>query len=253
MKNILVLLMSLAALAVHAERIDGPANIRDTPKGETTFSLNDFVEVDISPLQGGWYELVIGIQLTKEQYEMNPTILNKGTRLYNNSNEEIGVVLADIRVSGKMTAGGAPGIPKWYGAELHGYTFKSNIRPESIIEPVVSQLISSNKANLTRQAFQKHLKEFNYQDGLAIRDMPQYDTYMVHESTLDDPSPLDRIRLIFHGEKLVAIVHSRELQLTDYETIPIQRERKLTLLAHFDDKEKRNFIEKNNASYAGVD
>jgi hypothetical protein len=211
------------------------------------------VEVDISPLQGDWYELVIGLQLTKEQYELNPTILPKGTRLYNYKGEEIGMVLQDMPIDEKMTSGGGPGVPKWYGAELHGYTFKSNIRPESIVEPVVSKLITSNKSNLTRQAFKNHMKDFNYQDGLAIRDMPQYDTYMVYESTLDDPSPLDRVRLIFHGDELVAIVHSRELQLTGYETIPIERERKLTLLSRFEDDDRGKFIEKNRESYAGID
>lgn len=253
MKVPLVLLIYFSVLTIYAERIDGPANIRDNPQGQTTFSLNDNVEVDTSPLLNDWYEIVITVKLTKEQYDASPAGLKKGTRLYNDNGEEIGVVLQDLKLSGEMTGGGAPGIPKWYAGELRGYTFKSNIRPESIIEPVISALITANRTKLTRQAFEKHMTDFNYQEGLAIRDMPQYDTYMVHESILDDPSPLDRIRLIFQAEKLVAIIHSRDLQITGYETVPIERDRKLTLLSSFRDSEKIRFIEKNNESYAGVD
>lgn len=236
-----------------AERIDGPANIRTAPNGEVAFTLHDNILVDTAPMENDWFHLVVTIKLTEEQYNNRSLILTKGTPLIDLDGREIGVVMQDVKPSGKMTAGGAPGIPKWYAAELYGYTYKSNIRPESIIESAISELIKTNKPNLAFKAFQKHLREFNYTDGLDIKDMPHLTTYMVHESTLDDPSPLDRIRLIFQGEELIAIVHSRNLDLSGYETIPIARERKLTILTVFDENEKLRFIQKNNESYAGVD
>lgn len=253
MKNTCACLLLLTSITALAERIDGPANIRESPKGKIEFSLNDGVEVETSFVHDGWYEIAVTIELTKEQYDLPGTVLKQGTKLYDMRGKEIGVALADVLVGGKMTGGGAPGIAKWYAVELRGYTFKSNIRPESIVEPVISKLIESNKTDLSFNAFEEHMKEFNYVDGLPITDMPQYVTYMVHESSLDDVSPLDRIRLIFQGQKLVAIVHSRDLQITGYETVLIERERKLTLLASFSDEEKAKFIAKNNESYAGVD
>ena len=239
--------------AVIAERIDGPANIRTSPKGDVVFSLHDNVLVDTAPIENDWFHLVVTINLSKEQYDIEPLILKKGMKLFDTDGKEIGVVLKDIEPSNKMTAGGAPGIPKWYAAELFGYTYKSNIHPESIIETAISDLVATNKSKLTFKIFEKHLREFNYTDGLDIKDMPHLTTYMVYESTLDDPSPLDRIRLIFHNEDLIAIVHSRDLLLSGYETIPIARERKLTILTAFDIDEKIRFVEKNNESYAGVD
>jgi hypothetical protein len=38
--------------------IDGPANIRDTPKGKSVAMLNSFTEVLILNQQGGWYEVL---------------------------------------------------------------------------------------------------------------------------------------------------------------------------------------------------
>ena len=254
MKRILLLLIAATILAVaQAERIDGPANIRNQPKGDIIFSLHDNVDVETSESDNGWFQILIMVKISREQYDSHPTLLKKGTKLFNMKGEEIGIALQDILPDGTMSAGGAPGNPKWYAAEVLGYTFESNIRPQSIIEPVVSALVQSSKPNLTRKAFEKHMKDFGYQDGLAIRDMPEYDTFMVYESTLDDPSPLDRIRLIFHRDKLVAIVHSRHLNLTGYETVSIDRGRKLTLLHLFDDKEKLRFIKNNNESYGEVD
>ena len=254
MKNLLCILCACIIFSeAFTERINGPANIRTSPKGDARFSLHDNVFVDTTPMENDWYHLMVSIQLSKEQYETEPLILTKGMKLFDTHGKEIGVVLQDIEPSNKMTAGGAPGIPQWYAAELFGYTYKSNIRPESIIEPVISELITTNRSALVFSNFQNHLRQFNYTDGLDIADMPHLTTYMVYESTLDDPSPLDRVRLIFYNEDLIAVVHSRDLNLPGYETIPIARERKLTILTTFEDDEKIRFVENNNKSYAGVD
>lgn len=248
-----VLFIFFITVTAMAERIDGPANIRDTPKGRVTFSLDDNVNVEATPMQNDWFQIKVMIKLTKEQYEARPLTLPKGSRIYNMDGDEIGVALSEIKPHNMMTAGGAPGIPQWYAAELYGYTYKTNIRPESIIEPTLSQLVNSNKPKLTFTTFQQHLREFNYTDGLAIKDMPHLTTYMVFENSIDDPSPLDRVRLIFKGDDLIAIVHSRNLNLGEYETVEIARGRKLTILAPFGSEEKSTFIDRNIASYAGID
>ncbi len=94
---------------------------------------------------------------------------------------------------------------------------------------------------------------FGYVDGLRIKDLDKYKTYMIYESILDDISPLDRIRLIFEGDMLISIVHSRDLSITNFETVPIERGRKLTLIKSFSTAEKEIFIEKNRQTYWGID
>ncbi len=161
--------------------------------------------------------------------------------------------MKDISLDSKYSGGGSPGVPKWYGTDIYGYTFKENIRSESIIEPAISKLIESNRENLTILIFKEHMTYFGYVEGLKIKDMDKYETYMTYESILDDISPLDRIRLIFEDKKLIAVVHSRNLTISNFETIPIERGRKLTLIKNFSKQDKAIFIEKNKQTYWGID
>lgn len=251
MNRVLAIILCFISLSVFAERIDGPANVRQEIKGEIIFSLHDNVEVDIGELKNDWYELVVSLKLTEKQYEEGS--IKKGEKLYNGKGVEIGVALKNFNLGSKYTGGGAPGIPKWYGAESYGYTFKSNIRPESIVEPAISKLIQSNRQNLTHLTCKEHMEYFGYVEGLKIKDMDWYVTYMIYESILNDSSPLDRIRLIFEQDTLIAVVHSRELVVTGFETVPIERGRKLTLIKEFSAPEKETFIEKNKQTYRGID
>ncbi len=125
----------LTSTTIYAERIDGPANVRQEIKGEIIFSLDDNVAVDIGELTIDWYEVVVSLTLTEKQFESN--LIKKGEKLYNGQSE-IGVALKDIILDSKYSGGGAPGVPKWYGVDIYGYTFKGNIKPESIVEPVIS-------------------------------------------------------------------------------------------------------------------
>lgn len=250
MTKMLIGLILLTSTALFAERIDGPANIRQEIKGEIIFSLNDNVEVDIGELTTDWYELVVSLTLTEKQFESN--LIRKGEKLYNGQSE-IGVALKDLILNSKYSGGGAPGVPKWYGVDIYGYTFKGNIKSESIVESAISKLLEANRQNLTILIFREHMDYFGYVDGLKIKDLDKFKTYMIYESMLDDISPLDRIRLIFEGDKLISIVHSRELAITNFETIPIERGRKLTLIKNFSTAEKEIFIEKNKQTYWGID
>lgn len=252
-KHFLGFLFGLISLSLFAEKIDGPANIRSEPKGELRFSLNDQIEVECTEIRNDWYEILVTIKLTEEQYNTYPLVFKKGTKLYDMQGNEIGETLVDLRLGTKMTAGGAPGVPKWYASELHGFTYKSNIRPESIVEPVLTDLINSNNFNLTFDKFENHMTEFQYTDGLIIPGYEHLTTYMIYENAIDDLSPLDRIRLVFEDNNLIAIIHSRELILPEFNTYEIARGRKLTIIKQFDDKEKTNFIEKNKQAYWGID
>lgn len=251
MAKISIGLILLTTTSLFAERIDGPANIRQAIKGEIIFSINDNVVVDIGQLKNDWYELVVSLTLTEKQFESD--IIKKGEKLFSGKGQQIGVALKDIRLGSKYSGGGGPGIPKWYGVDVHGYTFKGNIKPESVVEPVISKIIESNKPNLTLSLFKVHMNSFGYVDGLKVKDLNKYDTYMIYESILDDLSPLDRVRLIFESDKLIAIVHSRELSITGFETVPIERGRKLTLIESFSVEDKKRFIEKNKETYRGID
>ena len=250
MNKILTGIICLYSTFAFAERIHGPANVRQDIKGEIAFSLHDNVKVDIGELKGNWYELVVSLTLTEKQFESG--IIKSGEKLYTRDGE-IGVAVKDLGLSSKYSGGGAPGVPKWYGVDVYGYTFKGNIRPESVVESAISELIELNGQNLTLEILKEHMDYFGYVEGLKIKDMDMYNTFMIYESILDDISPLDRVRLIFDSEKLIAVVHSRDLAVTNFETVPLERGRKLTLIKVFSTEDKRAFIEKNKQTYWAID
>ena len=236
-----------------AEKIDGPANIRTSPQGIKLISLFDNVFVDCTELRNNWYGIAISLKITASQFESIIPIY-KGDTLINWKNEKIGIALMNIpdTLCFSWTSGGAPHNPKIYGMEIFGYTYKSNIKTESIVENDLIGIINSCSYELSKKLFSRHLEKFNYTKGLSIADMPEYETLMVLENIVDDPSPIDRIRLIFQESKLVAIVHSRNLNL-NYETIDIDRGRKLTIVQNMNSEKKMKFIEMNNKIYWGVD
>lgn len=255
MKNLLtVLLIGLISISVYAEKIDGPANIRMKPKGELRFSLNDQVQIECTAIRNDWYEVMVTIRLTEEQYSTIPLVLKKGTTLIDMQGKEIGETLADLTIVIKeVTIGESDGNPMQYKSKFSGFTYKSNIRPESIVEPVLSEIVRANNSNLNLDVFESHMTEFNYEEGIEIPDYAYLKTYMIHEYNGSDPSLLDRIRLVFDFNELIAIVHSRELALADYKTYPIARGRKLTIIKQFSEERRTDFIEKNKQAYWGVD
>ncbi len=252
-RRLFTLLLFLAILSANAERIDGPANVRTAPKGTPIISLLDHVEVGCSELENGWYRISIHIQLTKEQHD-GVTPLDAGDSLFNWKNEFIGTALAPIPDSLQSTwySGGAPGNPRRYGMDIYASTYQSNIRPESIPEQRLNRYLESNdepvKADLLG-----YLEEFGFENsGILARVVDGYEEQMIYESTLDDPSPMDRIRFIFKAGELVAIVHTRPIR-SRFSSVPLTRGRNIILIPQMDDSEAVQFLEWNRSAYEGVD
>ncbi len=254
MKGITLLFLLLQiAFPTIAERIDGPANVRTGPKGTPILSLNDNVEVDCSQILNGWYTIAISIKISKEQYESNVPIA-EGDSLFNWQSEFIGIALAPIPDSLKSiwSSGGAPGNPKRYGMEVFASTYKTNIKPESIPEKRLGIIMDVNekvvKSDLTR-----FLTDFEFKKiELLSKLNSQYEEYMIYESTIDDPSPMDRIRLIFDDLTLVAIIHTRPLENVS-KSLPLTRGRQIIVLQQMTQVDLERFIQLNRKAYNGMD
>ena len=102
--------------------------------------------------------------------------------------------------------------------------------------------------------FNKFINDFKFgKHGLLKYLAPTLTEYMIYENDIEDPSPIDRIRLIFEEQKLIAIVHSRVLKTDGFITVDIEREMKLTIFTLPQKMDKKTFIEINNRAYYGVD
>lgn len=251
----IITLILLLSIDLSAEMINGPANIRLEPQKDIIVSLYDSVEVRCTELRDNWYQIVFTIKVSEDVFE-NQKDIKKGEKLIDFDGNIIGIAINDIPLttSSSWSSGGAPGNPKRCGMDIYGYTHNDNIYNWSIPENPLNKIIFENKNSLTLKTLNKFINDFKFENyGLLKNLAPSLTEYMIYENDIDDPSPIDRIRLIFEGQKLIAIVHSRNLNTTDFKTVNIQREMKLTIFTLPKNMDEKKFIEINNKAYYGVD
>lgn len=251
--NILIVL--LYPLIGLSELIDGPANIRLEPQKDIFLSLHDSVEVDCAKLNNNYYRIGISIRLTEEQFSQDDPI-KPGDKLVNWKGEVIGEAIAKIpdSISYTWSSGGAPGNPKRFGMEIFGYTYKSNIKRTSIPEILLPRVLEENKTNLNFEAMSSYINQYGFQETALLKRLyPSIKEYYISESTVYDPSPMDRIRLIFYDANLIAIVHTRDIEGTSTNDYELVRGRKLFIVHLPEIFQIEEFIDKNITAYDGID
>jgi hypothetical protein len=176
-------------------------------------------------------------------------VIKKGTTLTDRSGQAIGRALTDLYIGDRMMGQDQPQSPKWYASRLLGYVPESGIRTSSIPEVSLKKIITDNPSGLSKASFADYLDEFMYFEGLPVPGFSQLEALMIYESAIEDPSPLDRLRLLFDDGQLIAIVHNRPLELNGFETVKIARQHQLTLIKSMPEAEKNEFIEQNKLAY----
>ena len=253
MKTIVIFLLALIfQMQLFAEKIDGPANVRSEPQGEKIFSLNDDVEVTCTELLDDWYRIGFVIRLTKEQYDQRRITLPAGSTLYDRNGKVMGKTLIDFTVTGKSRSG--PPDNRSYSTDFIGYTYKSNIKLESIPEYVLNEVLKDHHKVINKADFEEYLQDFQFRkSGLLKRFDEDFEEFMIYENWIDDPSPMDRIRFIFKDSTLIAIIYIRDIELKNYPSLELTRGRRIIIVGEMPENEKMNFINLNIQSYAGVD
>jgi len=194
-----------------SERIDGPANIRDTISGRLLFSLNDNIPVEATKPKNKWLQVGILADLTQKQKDS--LIILRGSSLFINGKVS-GQTIEDVHLRGAFNSkDGLKG-------ELVGYTSASNIRERTIPENIFSAIINSDTGSLKKTNFTKFLKDFQFNDYDGL--LPEFKGYEIDENWIDDPSPLLRLRLLFKGDKLYGVFHARDLNLNSAITIKVK-------------------------------
>lgn len=222
------------------ERIDGPANIRDKPNGDVLFELYDNVLVDVSSKSNnGWHELVVYFDLNEDEYDLDSLTTNRPIL---SSNDTIGKILKDHYVS---TGRGKEDVY----AMLYGYTYESNIKPESVIETVLTEYLDSKSRNYND--WKPFIHTFQLMDDAV--DFKGLNTYYNYENVVDDPSPGFRIVLLFKEKILVGILHSRKLLVENMQTHKLNWNYYTSFFNDYPEDDQKKFIEYMNEWLEGVD
>lgn len=220
------------------ERIDGPANIRDTADGKIIFSLNDNILVETAPTENNWLEVGVSVSLTKKQAD-DFQILPR-TDLLSIDGKVIGKTIDTVSVWMRDSKSG------YIGA----YTHKNNIKLKSIPENCLTEIL--NLGQLTKNYLTPYITAFNFEkyDYGQLENLTQY---FIYESVIVDPSPRDRITLLFQTDKLAGVVHSRPIKTNKFKTYELIRGHKLTITADWPQDQIKNLIDKRIEFYNSVD
>lgn len=233
---------------VLGERIDGPANVRDSINGEGIFSIEDNQLVECSEIKNNWYYIGLAIPLTEEQFREGK--IKAGEKIYD-GNQLICTIFKDTYFLMSSINENKESNVKYFGI-IDGYTFKDNIKETSIIERELEKILNSNK-KLTKELFNEHLQNFRYEKGgLSIEGYEKVEQFLVYGIWIEDPSPIDRVRLIFESNELIAVIHERELKMNGKKSYELVRGLEILIIKEFSNSKLEKFIESNKKSYWGV-
>lgn len=246
MKNTLIVLLAFLIIScssnndkIIGERIDGPANIRESENGKVLFTLNDNVLVECTEPTNGWYVVGTEVELSKE--EEKSFKIKKGTQLRDLDGNIIGESKNDINLGmtgeedGKLTG------------FIAGLTFKKNIKTTSIAENILGNIINQKGRQIHKDDLMDFIKSFNFEmedDGNA---------FFIYENSIDDMSPRDRITLMFQNDKLKGIIHSRKLPIKGFKTYELVRGHKFTPIENLTNSEIKKIISEKIEFYNSID
>lgn len=225
--------------AIIGERIDGPANMRDTVNGKVLFSLNDDVLVETGVPEGQWQQVGRFIKLSNEQADSFYILPN--TDLKSLDGEVIGKTIDTVYLT--MIQSDDEGF-------IGAYTHCKNIKPSTVIENVLSAALQNKE--LDKQALNKLISDFKMQE-YDLGELGYTEIYL-YESIIEDPSPRDRATLLFDKQsKLVGVIHTRNLNTPSYKTYPLIRGHKLTITSNLPQVEVDSLIARRIRFYNSVD
>ncbi len=220
---------------IQTERIDGPANMRDTIGGTVLFQLNDNVPVSTTDTINKWYR--IGLPVDLDAAQLRSSQIQKGSGIYANG-VQVGIALETVKLRKVFQEG-----HKLMG-ELEGYTSMQNIKQATIAEKVISGIIRQHRS-FDVADLEDFIDAFRF--SLSMGDSyPKLSGYYLDEDPVcNDSRPL-RMFLAFNGRMLAAIVHKRELDPTGLKKIKLHGGYSLTVLANQDPGFLNSFIQHFN-------
>ncbi|HWZ02869.1 MAG TPA: hypothetical protein VNX40_04605 [Mucilaginibacter sp.] len=248
-KTTLSLLFVLFYLKANAEVTNGTINVYYESKKEIAFKLFDNVKIECGDPEGKWISMVIYLPSTKALYKPNIK-LKKGYSLIDSTGKKIGYVVSDsIDITPLYSKS-----QNLYQMRFAGYITINDIRSLTVPENVLQQLINSNSNNLNFDSFKKFIADFGlryYKDEMDKKYPPNksyvlwHDTYVVSDAVF-------RFQLIFNKDKLVAILHSRKLNIVGFKDTKLQKNY-LLWTKNKNEKEMNGFINTYHKIYEVLD
>ncbi|PKL44150.1 MAG: hypothetical protein CVV41_05795 [Candidatus Riflebacteria bacterium HGW-Riflebacteria-1] len=202
-KALLIIALVMASFTCSAEVIDGPANVRTSPNGQVSFSLNDKIPVDAYQINADWYKISLLAYVDAKTGFANPKspTLKKGVDMFDEQGSKIGKTMDTVKNCSFFEEGINTGRKI---VQIEGTTHRKNIRGDSILELQLSTILKESKT-LSIDDFRAHMKAFEYEEWSQEQGFSNF----IQMSGVTEPGP--RAILFFHNGQFVAVYHWRPI------------------------------------------
>lgn len=228
------------------ERINGPANIRDTINGKVLFTLDDNILVECTEDKNNWH--IIGLDIKINSVQLKNFKIAKGDKLVGINGEKFGIAVNETRL---WRADENNGIETGF---VKGYTFTGNIKPESIIENALNKIVLEKGNEIFINDLKGLIDSFQLRKCTPSSQADEDgEWYYCSDNLIDDISPRDRITLIMENERLIGVVHSHKLNLKGLKSYELIRGHKFTPIANLTQEKIDGIIKERINWYNSID
>lgn len=223
----------------NSELTANKTTVYDAINGKRLFEIFPNISVESTEEKDDWCQVGIYIKASDEEFDSYKIQPNR--KLYGINGTIIGQSFDTIDIwldNGEL-------------AFIGGYTSYCNILEESKPEHVLEQYLNKNKT--TKDELTTYIESFGFEKIELNKDW-NYETYMIYESQIEDPSPMDRIILFFDKKGILkCTINSRNSYQNKYPKIKLKRARTLNNLGQLDKFEVQEISNQLNEIYNKVD
>ncbi|RAJ04317.1 hypothetical protein LX64_03200 [Chitinophaga skermanii] len=219
-----------------SERVAGSVNVYDGVNGKLLFTLQDDVPVTTTITENGWCQIGIHASLTNE--EATNLFIAKG---------------ADIKINDQVAGKAESNLEVGSSdGELTGYIEAKYIKRGTIIENYLSNLLQSKgNNNITKQDLQPFIASYQLRETDVLGT--NWKTYEYYDDWMTDASAGWRILLVFKGDNLLGVVHSRVMHVNDKIDTALELGYNFLNVNSTDTTALNDFVTQFNEFIVGVD
>lgn len=235
MKNALSsIVLLLLPFFLFAERINNTAEVYSQPGKSTIAQLYSGSGIYIAEQNKDWTKIIAVVNAPAKAFNDNTLEVERGTILNDALGQSTGRLYSKLKLPAQYSYNTDNVI-----FELVGYIRTSLIDTNWVIENRLVHIIDSARSKVLLSDVLPDIKKFGFY--VPVQDSG-FTAFQLNDiAGLDYKNPVERLRLIFYDDRLVAIFHRFPLKLKSKEAIVVDGKDNLIYLRDLNATEKRIF------------
>lgn len=217
-----------------AERINANAEVYSEPGKSTIAQLYKGSGIYIAQQDANWAKIIAVVNSPSSFFDDNTLELKRSSLLYDAIGQETGRVYGNLKLPAQYSY-----TDDYVIFELVGYIRTSLIDTNWIAENRLVHIIDSAKSRVRYSDVLPEIKKFGF--SVPIQDSGFTAFVLSDIAGLDYKNPIERLKLVFYENRLVAIFHKNPIRLRSKEAIVIDGKENLIYLRDLNATEKRIF------------